>query len=812
VGEQGDNGGTRDSGGGGGGGGGNNASTGGGITSAGTEYAGLGGRRGANSVSGAASVTTNDVASWTSSGKVQITYAATGGTASSNQTICSGTQPANITLSSYAGTIQWQVSTDNSNWSNITNATASPLTSAQMGTLTATRYYRAYVGDVAYSNTVTVTVTSSITWTGNTNRQWGTSSNWNPAISPAGCVVSIPDGLTNYPEMSGDASVQSLTVSGGTFSLGSSVLTLTGNLTNNGSITGSGEVMMAGTAAQTISGAGTLSNLEVNKTTGTAAARTVTITSGAGNMQSLTGTLTLTAGTLATNGNLTLKSSSAGTARVAEHTTAGTLSGSVTVERWIDAGPSGSRRPRQWRMLGFPYSTALTLSSIGGMAIDVTPPSLSMMYFSESGADASMGTGSRNAGYISYTDLNQQISAGQGVMAWLYGTSGRAGTGNLDADITIVSAGTLREDGNAVTVNLSYTSSNVNPGWNLVANPYASSISWSGITRSTGVQTTVYRWNPASEGWTTRNTAGGQTGGADNIIESGAAFFVRATAASQTLTIPQSAKTATSTGMPHHSRAPSRLNVPMERIAPGSASLAGIRVKVSGQGNPQPDDIYIDFSREDATSGFDRQYDAVSMSRTSGADVSVMDRDGVALAVQFDLPIREAGMERRYYPMQVSTPSVGETTVDISIEGKWNPRNTVCLIDTKERKTYALQYGNLTHTFRMNTLKEQGRFILAVNHVTQWVDGSQEGIPMRLLGNPVSTGRIDLLMAYPWVRAKRWSLTSAQGLKVAEGQFPAADGNLQYSLPVPAMQTPGVYVLRVEMDDNKVHAVQVVRL
>jgi len=85
-----------------------------------------------------------------------------GGTAASDQTINSGSSPANITLSGHTGAIQWQVSTNGSAWSNISGATATPLTSVQMGALTATRYYRAAVTSgacaVAYSSMVTVNV------------------------------------------------------------------------------------------------------------------------------------------------------------------------------------------------------------------------------------------------------------------------------------------------------------------------------------------------------------------------------------------------------------------------------------------------------------------------------------------------------------------------------------------------------------------------------------------------------------------------------------------------------------------------------
>ena len=85
-----------------------------------------------------------------------------GGTASANQTICSGNAPSDITVTGSAGSIQWQSSPDNSNWTNISGATSSTLTSAEMGTLSSTTYYRAEVTSgvcaTTHSNVVTVTV------------------------------------------------------------------------------------------------------------------------------------------------------------------------------------------------------------------------------------------------------------------------------------------------------------------------------------------------------------------------------------------------------------------------------------------------------------------------------------------------------------------------------------------------------------------------------------------------------------------------------------------------------------------------------
>ena len=129
-----------DGGGGGGGGGGKNGSVGGTTYPLNGESAGYGGYRGANSLGSGTS---------TISGRVVISYTAVGGAASASPTaLCSGSS-ATISLSGYAGTIQWQISSDNSNWS-YTGVTAS---SFNTGALTATRYYRALIsGSVASSS------------------------------------------------------------------------------------------------------------------------------------------------------------------------------------------------------------------------------------------------------------------------------------------------------------------------------------------------------------------------------------------------------------------------------------------------------------------------------------------------------------------------------------------------------------------------------------------------------------------------------------------------------------------------------------
>ena len=60
-----------------------------------------------------------------SSGLITVYPASVAGTVSADQVICSGQSPSNITLTGYTGTIQWQVSTDNSTFSNTFNLSSS---------------------------------------------------------------------------------------------------------------------------------------------------------------------------------------------------------------------------------------------------------------------------------------------------------------------------------------------------------------------------------------------------------------------------------------------------------------------------------------------------------------------------------------------------------------------------------------------------------------------------------------------------------------------------------------------------------------
>lgn len=103
------------------------------------------------------------------SGLIKINPSLSKGTLSANQVVCYNSTASDVSISGNSGTIQWQKSTDNSTWTNISGATNATLTSAQIGTLTATTFIRAQLtsgGCTDFSNTVSLDVNNALAFDG----------------------------------------------------------------------------------------------------------------------------------------------------------------------------------------------------------------------------------------------------------------------------------------------------------------------------------------------------------------------------------------------------------------------------------------------------------------------------------------------------------------------------------------------------------------------------------------------------------------------------------------------------------------------
>lgn len=219
-----------------------------------------------------------------------------------NQWICSGNSPSQISGNSISGgTYQWQASTTSatSGFSNITSATGQNFTP---GTLTQNTWYRRRATRSSCSwnsSAVLITVMSSGGWTGASSSDWNTNSNWCNNTRPSSTIDAIIPVVSSnrYPNIGSAASALNLTInSGASVTISSNTLSVYGNFTLQGTISGSGTLAFTGSVQQTISGNTlTLERLQFNNISANSIVIQTAVT--------VRNTLTFTSGNVSLSGN-----------------------------------------------------------------------------------------------------------------------------------------------------------------------------------------------------------------------------------------------------------------------------------------------------------------------------------------------------------------------------------------------------------------------------------------------------------------------------------------------------------------------------
>jgi hypothetical protein len=371
-------------------------------------------------------------------------------------------------------------------------------------------------------------------------------------------------------------------------------LVLQENLVNNGTID---NITFSGTASQDISGTGTITNLKMNKASGTA-----TISSG---MQTLTGILTPTAGTLASGGRLTLKSDNSGSASIGVGSSSGGyITGDVVTQRYLTKVTGSGRYGRAWRLVSIPVTGSgagyqLKDYFMGGRSganlTDPTnrgnePANLGTVVIGHNQPDASAAT---TAGYDwigvpgqvsslrSYVAnattgsfASSQVpslttnysSADQGYMVFARGDRQQDyTTATIASSTTLQATGVLKQGTQNITIPGSATA-----GYVLVGNPYVSLIDMDLLLteNSAVIENTFYIWDSRIDGvnkqgayrtiskssgsWAVSGSPGTTNG---QYIESHTAFFVKPTAAGGTLNIKETHKVTGTPGIAPHGTA-----------------------------------------------------------------------------------------------------------------------------------------------------------------------------------------------------------------------------------------------------------------
>jgi len=236
-----------------------------------------------------------------------------------------------------------------------------------------------------------------------------------------------------------------------------------GNWTNSGTFTASAgkTVTFNGTAAQTVSntaGTTTFKRIAVSNNNG------VNLTTGTYILDEV---LTVNSGTFNTNGRpFTMKSTATQTARIAPIGATGAIAGNFTIQRFITTRDTSFAD----------FSSPVQFSTFADW--DNELPAISYLS-SPPAAQASAATYDEALdAYVPVTSSGTSLNAGQGFEVFL---SGGFSYTNFPAT-TMTTVGVPNQG----DFDLSGSLSNTVQGWNLVGNPFASSISWADVYTASG--------------------------------------------------------------------------------------------------------------------------------------------------------------------------------------------------------------------------------------------------------------------------------------------------------------------------------------
>ena len=309
-----------------------------------------------------------------------------------------------------------------------------------------------------------------------------------------------------------------------------------GALINDGSITIlDGTLRFSGPVAFSGSGTTNIKNFTVAHSG----------TSSLSNRITMSGTLTVSSGTLNANNNLTLVSNASGSAVIAPVAAGSSITGKVTVQRYIALGK------RAFRFLTPSVTTDDFISNNWQLGTHITG--------STSGANGFDTTGSGNPSLFTYA--NQQatssgwtaiattnatnLNALQGYMVLIRGD--RTGTlitqasqANMNVPVTLtatgaVTTGTVTFTSSSSPVPINNTTNSDTAGYSLIGNPYVNTLDWNSLTK-TGLTDAYYAWDVkmGTSGQRGRyvvyNTLTGTNNLASSVnqyIQPGQAFFVK---------------------------------------------------------------------------------------------------------------------------------------------------------------------------------------------------------------------------------------------------------------------------------------------
>jgi hypothetical protein len=518
-------------------------------------------------------------------------------------------------------------------------------------------------------------------WVGYTNTSWSNVDNWCTGTLPTATTdVTIP-AVTNLPANSGTANVRNITINSSATltNTATGVLNIYGNFTNNGTFTdnsiysSTGVVNFVGASAQTITGATTFSNVTINNTSG------VTLNSAS----TINGILTLSAGTFATGTNL---NQNLYTGAIAPSGT-GLVSGTIRFFKSI----YGDR----YHYMSLPTTTTGLTDAEWNDNVTLKFGANSNLYsYDETQIDTN-----KRVGWTALTTASTPLSPMTGYALFfprfIYLTTLDVSSAYNHATITTSKA--LTNTASSVPV-----AKPASDGWNLIGNPYPTTLDWTLVTR-TGFDNTIYMYDSRRRVYVAYTAGTGvSVNGGTQFIGSMQGFFVRVSSpGTSSLTLANGARVTSTL----------RDVWRTEEQVPKKISLT------LTNGNYYSDE-YLVYFNENATEQFDSEFDAYKMMN----DATVPSLYSYSTDGEYAINCLPSDIGNKTIPLQLSIGSDSLSTWTANITGFEEDDSVVLedrLLGTSQELT-----TNPTYTIQLSKGTYKNRFYLKYTGQQKTVTGT----------------------------------------------------------------------------------------
>ena len=622
------------------------------------------------------------------------------------------------------------------------------------------------------------------TWTGTVSTDWFTAGNWSAGVPTSALEAIIPAGAPRYPVLSaGTATARALTLnSNATLTQTDGTLDVRGNWTNNGTFTATGgTVQLGGNAGGNIVGSNTTRFWNL-----TTSGNTVDLSTSAGlSLQRLL----LTNTSLNTNNNpVLLESNATGTAMITSPNANASLMGtSVTVQRYISpalnagagyrhlASPTVSLSNTQGTMLSdlatASYTPVVnTAYNTAAAPATVTPFPNVYAYDQARLASAANNLGAFDKGWVSPAALSDRLTSGVGY------------TVNLAAGQTVAFKGqpSFGDLARSLARNAAGSTNDTDAGWNLVGNPYPSPYDYSlqAASDRSNLDAAIYIFESTSQYVGNYRAYTNGVGSGNPVLAMGQGFFTRVSSgqASGTLTFRNANRVTTYTNPAYY------------RTTAETRPL--VKLTLAGTGSSLADDAYVYFE-QNATEGFDPQYDAEKLPNSTGLNLSTS-LTGHQLAIDGRAPL---GAAPRTVPLAVGVPAAGSYTLAAAqllnlgtVPVYLRDLQTGAVVNLAQQPSYQFTVSNAAAliTGRFELLFSPQPLATAPAALTQQVG---------LYPNPAKTAAFLELPASLGRQAITATLVDALGRVVRTTLLPA-QGALAHQLDLRGLSA-GVYALRL---------------